>query len=382
MKRISLILLLVLTLATGYWLLTTKASAQPVYMGLYWITGSVSDPDSVGTEGRQVCFYERLENNSIVGGYSDDLVGTVGLSGRTNQYMINALEDWRLDIAPGKYYVAIVQGSDGYGADPVEVTVTGQGYDIVGQNLVLMRGAGINPPAERPTFGLPNIQNIRFGNRLYQPVLVAKGQPFIVSAQPRISATAASDFGVDRSRLAMVVNAGTAQAKTYTISSSQIVRSAGPSDNPTEVDFVIDLSVEKDTLPEGDQQITFRAANVFGSTEEVCTVTVAGGEPRLIGIPITFPSPLHLKTEKEVFFQYTMTHDIPVDLFVFDVSGRVVLKRSMNAREEGGSAGVNKVSWNLITDQGSLVSSGIYVFTLVNKENGKMLGKGKFTALP
>ena len=106
-----------------------------------------------------------------MGGYADDLVG-VGLSGRANEYMMNAYEDYRLVIAPGKYYVAIVNDNpgdmaNGYGA-LVEVTVTGNGYDIA-PDLVLAKGAGISPPAERPdplAELLPKIENIRFGKRL------------------------------------------------------------------------------------------------------------------------------------------------------------------------------------------------------------------------
>ena len=366
---------------------TGAASAQPVYMGLYWITGSVSDPDSVGTEGRQVCFYETLENNAIVGGYADDLCGTVGLSGRANQYMINAWEDFRLLIRPGTYYVAIpndnpADPANGYGADPVEVTVTGQGYDIVSNNLVLMRGAGIAPPGDRPSFGMPHFEDIAFGNRKYQPALVARGQEFIVSAQPRISGRAVSEYGLNTSSIAMVVGEGTTNAKTYSIAGSYVTQTVGAADSPTSVAFTVDFLSVGDTLPEGEQKITFRAANAFGSTEEVVAVTVAGGEPRLIGEPITFPSPLHLKTDREVTFQYVLSHDLNTEMFVFDVSGRIVLRRPFNARQEGGSAGFNKVTWNLYTDQGSLVSSGIYVFTLVNRESGKLLGKGKFTALP
>jgi hypothetical protein len=229
---------------------------------------------------------------------------------------------------------------------------------------------------------LPRFENITFGNRKYQPALVAKGQEFIVSSKPRVAARAISAFGLNLSSIAMVLNEGTANAKTYAIGTANIVRAAGPTDAPTEVDFTYDFQQENQTLPEGTQSLSFRASNVYGTTIEVCAVTVAGGEPRLVGVPITFPSPLHLKTDREVVFQYTMTHDIPVEINVFDVSGKIVLRRQVGARQDGGSAGTNKITWNLMTDQGSTASSGIYVFTLINKENGKLLGKGKFTALP
>jgi hypothetical protein len=356
-------------------------------MGMYWIAGSVSDPDGVGTAGRDVYFFrDPLVYNRIVGPYSDDIVGPAGLSGRADQYMMNAYEDWRMTVAPGTYYCAIANDNpahpeEGYGADPVEVTVTGIGYDIA-PDLVLAKGAGPLAPAPRPSPYGPRFEQIKFGNRIYQAVLVAKGQQFIVSSQPRVSAKAVSEYGLNVSSIAMVLNEGASDAKTFRISSAHIVRAAGPSGAPTEVDFVYDFYQEDQSLPEGDQSMAFKASNAYGTASEVCSVTVAGGEPRLIGVPITYPSPVHLKTDREVNFQYTLSHDINVDLFLFDISGRVLKKISRNEREEGGSAGLNKVTWNLITDQGQKVASGICVFTLVNRTNGKLLGKGKFTALP
>ncbi|MFA6548395.1 MAG: hypothetical protein WCT39_00490, partial [Candidatus Margulisiibacteriota bacterium] len=107
-----------------------------------------------------------------------------------------------------------------------------------------------------------------------------------------------------------------------------------------------------------------------------------GGEPRLIGVPITFPSPVHLKTDTAVTFQYTLSRDMNIEISLFDVSGQMVKKLSFAQGAEGGAAGVNKVRWDLMTDQGQRSASGICIFTLVNRETGKLLGKGKFTALP
>ena len=390
MKKLGLIGLIIISLF-GFRIsdldLTCPAEAQHVYLGMYWIGAFVDDPSHQGTAGRQACFFkEPLANNKIVGPYSDDDIGPAGLSGRENECMFNAFEDWRMIVAPGKYFAAIPNDNisnpaEGWGADLVEVDLTGRGYDIA-PNLVLAKGAGPLPPDDRPSPYAPSFEDIRFGTRKYQPTLVAKGQDFIISNQPQVKAKAVSAFGVDVNRIFMVLNADQANSQTFTVKSSHVVQSLGPADAPTEVTFLYDFSNEKETLPEGEQTFTFKASNAYGTGTYDCLVTVAGGEPRLIGTPITFPSPIHLKTDKEVFFQYTLSHDINVSLYLFDVSGRIVRKMDFLARQEGGAAGVNKVSWNLITDQGSLVSSGIYVFTLVNRDDNKLLGKGKFTALP
>lgn len=390
MKKVLSVLLIAL-FGIGILYLGFAARAQHFYLGMYWIAGGVTAPEGVTTADRQVVFFKGpLDNNQIVGGYSDDVVGPTGLSGQPNQYIINAFEDYRLNIVPGIYQVAIPNDNpsdpaSGYGADPVDVVVTGKGYEIVPVDLAITLGAGLLPPAERPEAGAewaPRFEDIRFGKRLYQPALVAKGQEFIISSQSRISAKVISEGGLDTSKIYMVVNEGTSTAKTYSIAQTAKISAVGAADAPTEVDFVLDLFNLGETFPDGDNEINFKATNAFGSTLEVASVTVVGGEARLIGIPITFPSPLHLMRTNSVIFQYTLTKDIPVDIFLFDVSGRVAKKITCYARDEGGSAGVNKVSWNLITDQGQKVASGIYVFTLINRETGKLLGKGKFTALP
>lgn len=384
MKKFLIIITLLGVLILGFGL-SSMVQTQQLFLGMYWIAGAVSDPDGVGTDGRRVVFYKEDPSADPSKGYADELVGVSGLSGRDNQYILNAFEDWRLEVAPGKYYVAIVKAADGYGANPVEATLTGQGYDIVDQSLVLAAGAGIAEPPEKPTMieGLsPEFEEIRFGKRLYQRELVAKGQEFIISDQPEINAKLASAFGVSLSHISMVLNEGTADAKTFKISASHIKSSSGPSALPTAVQFSFDFNVEDETLVDGEHELSFQASNAFGTTVETCTVTVAGGEGRLLGVPITFPSPLHLQTTGSVTFQYTLSRDMDIEMVLLDVSGRIVKRFQIARRDEGGSAGVNKVSWNLSTEQGSMVSSGIYIFTIINRENNKLLGKGKFTCLP
>jgi len=112
----------------------------------------------------------------------------------------------------------------------------------------------------------------------------------------------------------------------------------------------------------------------------VVTATVLGGESAF-GL-YTYPSPVRLNVDNQVVFQYTLSTDMNVDLYVFDISGRVAKKLSFAKYSEGGSAGVNKPAWDLITDQGQKLAAQIAVFNLVNRDTGKLLGKGKLTAVP
>ena len=364
----------------GFWILDfgfNKSQAQPLYTGIYWVLGTVNDPDGVGTEGRKVVLFKDQTAN----GFAYDLAGVGGLSGVAGQYRLNADEDERMNIAPGTYKIGIVKKDD-YGMNPVDVTITGLGYDVF--NVILKRGEGMEDPGVHTSNKAPRWESITFGNRKWQPAVYTgetKETQFIISSQPKITATVVSEYGIDKNNIKMLMNEGTANQTVYDIGIANIIKTEGVSDSPTKVTFTYDyVQAQAAAIPEGDQTFTFKASNAFGTTVEVVNATVGGGE--LIGTPIVYPSPVRLTIDKQVTFQYKLGKDMNVDLYMFDISSRVAKKMAFSKGQEGGSAGINKPTWNLITDQGQLVASGIYLFNLVDHDTGKLLGKGKLTAVP
>ncbi|MFA4905880.1 MAG: hypothetical protein WC645_05195 [Candidatus Margulisiibacteriota bacterium] len=392
MKKTLFILLFVsFVICHLTFVIAPPAAGQHVFLRMYWIAGSVTDPDSKGTEGRWAVFW-RGTYSATESAYSDDIVGTRGLSGRTAQFMVNAYQDWRQIVVPADdWYAAIVKGADNYGADPVRVRLTGTGYDFPDGPLVLAFGAGIAPPGPRPLPPwllalLPKIEKIKFGDRLWQPTLVEQGESFIITNQPKVSAQVTSPVALDMSKIVMVLNEGTAATKTYSIRAAHISGIRGAESAPTEINFVYNFAEERETLPDGDQKLTFRAANEYGTVAEICSVKVMSGDVVIIGTPLTFPSPVRLRTQRQVTIQYGLSRDADIDIYVFDIAARVVKKITCNSGAPGGQAGgtanPNKVTWNLQTDQGSLAGSGIYVFNIVDRGRNKVLGKGKLTLVP
>lgn len=398
MRKFGLLILLILVICNLSFVICTKTNAQVTYPGIYFINGKVIDTDSVGTDGLWIVFFKEYVGKDIISGFADDYVGTQGLSGRPNEYILPAIEDHRLAIKPGKYYVASVQRVDGYGCDPVEVTVTGHGYDIA-PDLVLAYGAGMTPPSERPELGKEAEPSIKvwFGNRLYQPDIYGLKEdgkkPFVVSetGELKIKVEIADPYLLDETasyRLSLKDPEGV--IKEFDLQSVPGFKTSVAAGAPegvrsldVETPFPEALKTKKDE--ELVYTFTFNArshghvgAAASASTQAV--VYVMGGPVQLIGIPITYPSPIRLKTDKKVTFQYTLSRDADINLSAVDISARTVKKVLLRAGEEGGSAGVNKVEWDLITDQGTRLDSGIYIFTLVHE--GKLLGKGKLTALP
>lgn len=379
--------------------------AQPAYLSAfyptYWITGTVNDaPDGTSANGRNAYFYHTIPEYSN-GFYTYDMVGTSGVSGKVGRIMING---YGLGIAVlslgGTYYVGIPNDNpadppNGYGADPVGVVISGFGVDELPTALQLTKGGGAMlpppPPPGVPREPTPNIR-VWFGNRLYQPAIYGRKEegkkPFVVAEKGKIKleVNISDPFLLNESSsYAMHVLTPQGVTKTFDFITIQGVASAtGVKPLVIESNYPEELKATED---ETVYTFTFYAASkgtlaLATTVSTQCAVTVMGGPLRLIGTPLTFPSPVHLRTDREAYFQYTLSRDGNIDIYVFDISARVVKKFVCIAGQEGGSAGTNKLKWDLITDQGSIVSSGILVFSLVDRDSGKLLGKGKFTALP
>jgi len=213
-----------------------------------------------------------------------------------------------------------------------------------------------------------------------------KDYEFIVSSQPEIKVkVTAGSVGIDTSLLYVFLDEETANKKTFSIKEENMTKVMG-NGVPIEVNYKLNLKDEETTLVDGEHIFRFTASNQIGTTSESATVTAMGGDVQIIGVPLTYPSPIHLSTDNKVTFQYGLSTDADIDIYVFDVTARVVKKLSFNAGASGGSAGgtanPNKVEWDFMSDQGYKVGSGIYLWNIVDKNKSKIIGKGKMTTAP
>jgi len=369
-----------------------SAHAQMLYNGIYWVDGKVLPPasdSSITVNGRDVVVYP----GSTDAWWADDTSGPTGRSGRNGEFMVNALADWRNNLAPGTYTIATVTGADNYGANPVSLTISGNGWDT-SPDLQLILGGGIGKPRDRgvPSWLLaeiPVVKNVWFDSKLYQKKLVegASQLKYVVANQPKISVqVTAANVGIDKNMLSVVMDEGLAGSKTYTLSQfSDYSEVLGPQ-LPKEIDFAVNMKTLGDTIADGDHSFKFYAGNNVGTTYEVALVSVVGGPVSVIGTPINNPSPLHLSNQNQVIFQYGLSKDANIDIFLFDITGQVIKKFAFTAGQVGGQAGgsanPNKVPWDLTTDQGTRLAVGIYLWEIVDHDNKKVIGKGKLAAAP
>ena len=75
---------------------------------------------------------------------------------------------------------------------------------------------------------------------------------------------------------------------------------------------------------------------------------------------------------------YTLNADSDVVLYIFDTSGRVILKKTYSSAAAGGSAGYNEVAWNGKDQFNNDLSNDVYLIRIIGPGFGGTPGKGKF----
>ena len=371
-KKFFIGLVLVLLLASMSFALVYS------FYTIYWITGTVNDENSVKADGHLVVFFKNLDEY-YQGYYAIDTVGPTGTAATANRYAINTAFFTPFTVG-STYSVAVVQDAQGYGAGPVEVTISGSGYDEAPE-MTMAYGAGVGSP------GAPIIKQVKFGERVYFEELIKEGEKFYTSPTPKVTALieGVGTAGVNMANITLVVNEDAPQlSKTYTMSVPIKTYVAGTSvvESLTAVFTIPDA----DPLPEDpdadrDSKVTIKAENAAGTATavKVCTVTVAGGPMRVIGPVVVFPSPFSPTKDKQLEIQYTLSTEGNIQIYIVNIAGEAVKRILRSAGEEGGNAGRNKVAWDGRDESGVIVGNGVYVGTIIDRDRGKLLAKFKFS---
>ena len=124
---------------------------------------------------------------------------------------------------------------------------------------------------------------------------------------------------------------------------------------------------------------TSGAKGIVGVTTEMATVEVLGGPLRLVGTPITFPSPFSISKQGRVTIQYELSANAAVQIILVDISGQRIRNFVCESGAEGGSAGINKITWDGATDRGLKAGNGIYLGTILSRDDSRRLGSVKLS---
>ena len=359
----------------------------------YVVMGTVNGIAQAPSAGRTLVFFRDRNSDGSVSVYTQTTVETVTTA--SGNYQVSASDN--LDLLPLKvgmtYYVAVVQDANGYGAGPQAFTLSGLGFDKP-NDLVMAQGKGVVlKPLNQGEPG-PVIQ-LWFGNRLYQPALVSEANPFVITEQPtlKVNLSIAPGYALAdkvNGNYSIKLDPNTSSARDLALAEGAMgskVYAAGVAPSAPQQLTSASLSYSlADPLASGTHNFLVSAQSsgalaAAGVTTLNATVEVIAGPVRLVGTPLTFPSPYSISKDKIVTIQYTLSKNAAIEIILTDISGRRVKTFVADSGSEGGSAGLNKLTWNGKTDLGPLAGNGIYLGIIVAKDEGRKLGSVKVTLL-
>jgi hypothetical protein len=362
--------------------LVSSAVAQEAmtftFVPAYPIMGSVNDADGVAADGHKVVFYKN-EAEYFSGIYTLDYVGPTGTATSSNTFLVNAAND-RLFLEVGETYkVAVVQDEAGYGAGPVDVLITGKGYEIV-EIMTMALGAGVPDATVEPPCSI----RIWFGTRLYQPAVYNESNPFVISETPKIEAKIgiAEPYSVssDPNHYSIIVDEGI----PFVITGSNMVAKTMAAGDAIR-SFTLEYAMTEDQKLDSGKHVfmvSAQSSGVMGTSAaatQIATVEVMGGPLRLIGTPVVFPSPFSQRRDGTCTIQYGLSQASNIEIYIYSVSGQVVKKFMSTSGTEGGNAGINKITWDGRTEMGLLAGNAVYVGTIISRDDKRLLGKFKFS---
>ncbi|MBI5078393.1 T9SS type A sorting domain-containing protein, partial [Candidatus Saganbacteria bacterium] len=95
------------------------------------------------------------------------------------------------------------------------------------------------------------------------------------------------------------------------------------------------------------------------------------------GLPPTFalPNPFGPSIASTTSFVYNLQGNFDTTIYLFDMNGNVIWRKSYAAGENGGKAGANNPSWDGRDLYGSAVLNGVYIYQIAAEH--KIIARGK-----
>ncbi|MBI5078440.1 hypothetical protein HZB08_00250 [Candidatus Saganbacteria bacterium] len=375
-------------------LLMSTASAQQFEMKSllppYWIVGTLPNLDVLtSADGRVVDFY-RTKDDLDAGRFARTKI--IG-----NRFILNAFEIWPAVLEVGvTYNVATEMIEDKFGANGT-VAISGRGWDEV-KNFTLTSEGGIIPPVVDDR-GNPVIReaapvfNIWIGQRLYQKEMIEKGEKLIVSPKPSLAIDISIEepftLSEDVGRYGLILDQGTPVARNLVLTPSHITQKVYAAGSKVEEKRIRSFRLEYQMLEalSGGTHTFYISARSSGKNgipavlTEPVTVEVMGGPLRLVGAPLSYPNPFSITKNGKVTIQYALSSDADIEIILVDITGERVKRFMLNTRQEGGTAGINKITWDGRKDAGTLAGNGIYLGTIISRSEGKQLGTFKLAVV-
>lgn len=208
----------------------------------------------------------------------------------------------------------------------------------------------------------PKIAKIQIDGQELDPA----SKVIYTSKDPKIQIEATSPYNIDRNKIFVVLD-----GKKVEFSPFSKVQTFGENKNVLSLTFEVPL----EDLSPGKHTLVFNLGNELGNSAQ--GFEVSAGASQLLDRPLAYPSPYRPSTGASLTLQYTLSQSTDIEIFIVSSAGEVVKKLTFFQGTEGAKAGLNKPTWNGMTDRGAIISNGIYLVTIINKEDRSIIGKIK-----
>jgi|GEM_PF-1558362 len=244
-------------------------------------------------------------------------------------------------------------------------------YEVIVDSVGLPTVTGGTYEVGAPPPGGPEITHVTFDDWSYYP---ADFHYEPISPSPYITAHISDESGIAtvESFGLTVINADS----PTDYGTREISSSAFHEDNPAKTQGELEFDVLPPLLP-GKYYMYIYAKDLLGNVGYwTGGVEVEVGPVRLIGEVLSYPSIFKpLKEGGNIRIAYNLSRNAETTVYMYDVSGQLVLTKKFSAGEMGGKAGYNQFEWNGISDFGGYVGNGIYVIKVTS--GNKAIGTGK-----
>ncbi|MBU0573147.1 MAG: S8 family serine peptidase, partial [Candidatus Margulisbacteria bacterium] len=119
----------------------------------------------------------------------------------------------------------------------------------------------------------------------------------------------------------------------------------------------------------GQYKLRLKVVDIPGH-ESLYTITISIVSSTTQGTSVTqsvktSPNPFNPAADGETYFYYKLSENHDVSIYLFDISGNLIFKRSYLAGQQGGKAGENLVPWNGKNMFNEPVSNGVYLYKII-----------------
>ena len=102
---------------------------------------------------------------------------------------------------------------------------------------------------------------------------------------------------------------------------------------------------------------------------------------QVIGEALVFPNPFRQSSTEGGRLGYELSKDMNTEIHVYNMLGKLIIKRMFEPGAKGGRKGYNGLRINNETfDEGYKLSAGVYFFLIIN--DGNVLSRGKMAVKP